>query len=175
MSILTTGPRMMLPSSGLPPVPEKPPGRLLNYMVNSDNAMTLEEQVLLPDSVVKDEDTLGTSLLLEEFFDLLVVNVLDALLICEIFLLTDMLDELEAGGVQRHRVLLATNVMNESGMRIRADVRLLLSLRRVENVLVGSLSANLFEVVQDSGGVTGSEYSCCSHVVRQRDNTRIES
>ena len=86
-----------------------------------------KQDFYIPNGVVKDEDALGTSLLLQKLFDLLVIGVLDARLIREILLLAHMLDELEPSSIKRHLALFASNIVNDDRVRFCVKVRLLSS------------------------------------------------
>ena len=66
--------------------------------------------------MVKDEDALRASLLLQQLLHFLVVHRLDPLVVEEILLRADVLDELETSFVEGDGVLLSTNVENDCGM-----------------------------------------------------------
>ena len=104
--------------------------------------------------MVEDEHPLRTNLPLQKLLDLLVIHGLDPLFVFELLLLADVLDELEARGVEGEVVffLLVTGITDNDIMWLGTEVVTLLALRWVVDVRVGRLVGRGVRNVVVQGG-----------------------
>lgn len=120
----------------------------------------------LQNGVVKDEDSLRADFLLQQLLYLSIIHTRDPTLARKVLFDTLVLHVLEARRVEAYSVLflLATDVMDNSRLRILSDVTLALALRDLVGVLERWLVVERSEVVKGSLNVARGEDCNSGHV-----------